>query len=1470
VTPTDLLGRALSALTSRGAARVTDDIRKREHTYIYYSDDDLRAAAMEYISGDLTTFARDNAGLLIRLLTMFLRSSTDERELSGLAIAAAAFRRAPADIRGEHPQLFDSQLAAASFIVSGRHVQMDTGEGKTYALIAAAFAALGRVERVYILTANELLAERDALRTRPFWHWLGISVGLCTAGYGTAASTDPAWGAQVIYTTADGLAFKYANDAMGQTQPENPIIHGIILLDETDAILFDGRSDTYAVTTNFATDPQSWNEAFGFARTLTEDDVDDQFLLREALFLNPRGWEKLTTYHIDTAGLSLWRFARMVEAAYIALHNVRRDIDYRAKGRRLNAISRYSGLTTASRPDWLIALSNTPDFDPIPSSEEIYSVSLLTLLRSFETVGGASGTAASVALDVWLILGSQGLPAAVEAREPRLHFQPEDMIYRNRRTALAAAASDALQEANSRPVLVGAQNARDARDFHALLVVEIGRLQAPPDIELVLEDNWSVRSFDDAGSVGRITITSYFAARGTDIRLDAAARSAGGLHLTLLGRSREGRLDRQFLGRAGRQGDPWTARVFSSLDMDLFQAFATGTAGRVMKMTLPDNVPLESRMVSNALARAQRTATRQRQSVAAMDTMLSESTASFHATYERVHRAMQRFGSDDSLGFDVTRWLAESLMERSNQAGAADTVAAFVADALAGATHVDELVAAVARSSDPATTAVERISELIARAVAARLDDIADHMRYHEALDRFLSALSRARALNGQPREQRESRTLPVQLQAMVELATHLETAVAEREHAPTDAAAVFPEPVAADTGGLEPHRPAPTDEALELAGIAWSISTPCLQANGCPQLTRSPRAALSWEAHRIWRTIAREREAAFLEIAIADVSYGAKTQRRAMVTQMLTEKMERQLASRLVWVLLSLDRWATMDETFYVRDRRVRWTGDQVLRRGEWTSPPPKPGLPGDRVDLVIRSLVRDAPEDEQEDIDRIVRAFLRAHPISAIQTGRACADAMTRFEEEDIARGVSYRQRRQNLVRISEFLAAAQAAQLIPEVPSRWDRVGSRAKRAALTVRYARHLDAAVALPSLVLLVVVASLLSYDVPFTDRTDALPLVAAWALFTTAAYVLLMSITPDKEQQFRVFENLTPLLAVIALLVSLARCFFADDGFSVGLVTSSFVAAFIAFFMWRFIAILRIRVGIDVLAGVGVVVGLVAILLLALPEHVGWALAVLCAGAVEAIRTWFDRENIQVIGGSVESLHREATRVDTFVTVRLGSALGRYTVATIAMLVYALWPARTDVFATTTTLQVLALVGGALVLLTVVDLLRRTAPAVVRTVLARRRVVAQGDEADLEQRLVAARRHISVRELVAISLTLAGAAVLAAPSSASSVGTATSMYVGVLLATLIIRFVTSAQSSFAGFASNVVVLDYDPPVSGAREGSIISRALGRVPSTRRLWAIVAGAYILIVHILDFLDVVGLLRRGWDSLWDVFF
>jgi preprotein translocase subunit SecA len=106
------------------------------------------------------------------------------------------------------------------------------------------------------------------------------------------------------------------------------------------------------------------------------------------------------------------------------------------------------------------------------------------------------------------------------------------------------------------------------------------------------------------------------AGRGVDIILGGnpvnidearAVRDLGGLAVIGTERHEARRIDNQLRGRSGRQGDPGSSQFFVSMDDDLMRIFGSDRMKNMMnRLGVPDDMPIENRMVSRSIESAQK------------------------------------------------------------------------------------------------------------------------------------------------------------------------------------------------------------------------------------------------------------------------------------------------------------------------------------------------------------------------------------------------------------------------------------------------------------------------------------------------------------------------------------------------------------------------------------------------------------------------------------------------------------------------------------------------------------------------------------------------------------------------------------------------------------------------------------------------------------------------------------------------
>ncbi len=525
---------------------------------------------------------------------------SDTASGQALAVAALVMQRT----QGLMP--YDTQVLAAWLMLKGHLVEMATGEGKTVAAaLAAAVAALAGTP-VHVLTANEYLVQRDQQTLAPFYAALGLQSACVTAAL-SGPERSAAWRADVVYTTASQLAFDYLRDhlalggerdarvlraqamaaeviaaaaagtAVGDpasaTTPQ-AMLPGLCLclVDEADSILLDeavvplilaapaGRLDTAA-----------YRRAYELASGLQRQ---RDYLLQVAehrATLTPAGRERINAAVAGARGelQPARRACELVEAALAARLLYRRDREYAVVNGELLLIDELTGRVATGR-QWQGALHPMVQIketlEPSPPTCTAAQITYQRFFPRYLHLAGMSGTLLEARHELRLLYGAPVQPVPL-AKPNRRRWLGQRCYTTTAAKWQAVLHTVQALSAAGRPVLVGTDSVADSAQLSALLL----SAAVPHQVLNATQDGAEADKIARAGQAGCVTVATNMAGRGTDIRLDAAASAAGGLHVLATMRNRARRIDRQLMGRAARHGDPGSAEVVVALDDALLQ-----------------------------------------------------------------------------------------------------------------------------------------------------------------------------------------------------------------------------------------------------------------------------------------------------------------------------------------------------------------------------------------------------------------------------------------------------------------------------------------------------------------------------------------------------------------------------------------------------------------------------------------------------------------------------------------------------------------------------------------------------------------------------------------------------------------------------------------------------------------------------------------------------------------------------------
>jgi preprotein translocase subunit SecA len=492
------------------------------------------------------------------------------------------------------------QVMGALAMADGAAVEMATGEGKTVTAILP-IALLGwRRRGVHVLTVNDYLASRDAGIVAGPLARAGLSVGFVT----NATPRDErraAYDADVTYAADKQVVFDFLRDRL--VSPADASLTGLLLdevtggppawrdrvvqrglyaavVDEADSVLID-EAVTPAIIAADPTDDGSEPDdpgahhrvAASLAGELTEG--EDYRLDRRARHVELTEAGLLRIEEASAVLPAFWagrrRREELLRVALIAKELMIRGDDYVVRSGTVEIVDRSTGRVLEGRR-WQLGLHQAVEAkEGLPTSDPRRTSSRTSYARFFQRYDrlcGMSGTLAEVRDELWR---TYKLPVVrIPTHRPVTRTESPDVYHADEAEKFAAVVDRVAEvHATGRPVLVGTRSVTASERIGSALAGRgvphrvLNAEREPEEAEIVAE----------AGRIGAVTVATNMAGRGTDIKLEPGARAPGGLLVIGTERHPERRVDRQLVGRAGRQGDPGGAEMHVCFDDELIRGY---------------------------------------------------------------------------------------------------------------------------------------------------------------------------------------------------------------------------------------------------------------------------------------------------------------------------------------------------------------------------------------------------------------------------------------------------------------------------------------------------------------------------------------------------------------------------------------------------------------------------------------------------------------------------------------------------------------------------------------------------------------------------------------------------------------------------------------------------------------------------------------------------------------------------------
>jgi len=593
---------------------------------------------------------------------------------------------------------YDVQLMGGAALHMGNIAEMRTGEGKTLVSTLPAYLNAISGKGVHIVTVNDYLAERDSEWMGRVHRFLGLNVG-CILAHMDPAERRNAYAADITYGTNNEFGFDYLRDNMSG-DPEDCVQrgHNFAIVDEVDSILIDEARTPLIISGPADQQTEHFGECSRLAQRLVrgEDyEVDEKKRtvgLLETGISKTEAWFGITNLY-ESANTPLVGF---INNAVKAKELFRRDRDYVVMDGEVLIVDEHTGRILAGRRynDGMHQAIEAKEGVRIgEENQTLATITLQNYFRLYEKLSGMTGTAMTEAAEFDQIYKLGVIPIPTHRANQRA--DRADLIYRTEVSKFQAVVDDIVERhAQGQPILVGTTSVEKSEHLASLL------LKRGVKHEVLNAKNHAREAsiIAQAGRKGAVTVATNMAGRGTDImlggnvefianadlerqglspvetpeeferewpqalaRAEASVRaehdevvSLGGLYVLGTERHESRRIDNQLRGRSGRQGDPGESRFYLSLQDDLMRLFKADMVDSFLqRFNVPDDQPIDSQMVSRAIASAQTSVEGQnfeiRKNVLKYDDVLNSQRKVVYAERAKVLAGMPI--NDQILGF---------------------------------------------------------------------------------------------------------------------------------------------------------------------------------------------------------------------------------------------------------------------------------------------------------------------------------------------------------------------------------------------------------------------------------------------------------------------------------------------------------------------------------------------------------------------------------------------------------------------------------------------------------------------------------------------------------------------------------------------------------------------------------------------------------------------------------------------------
>ncbi len=549
--------------------------------------------------------ALDDAALAAKTVAFKDRLEKGESLDDLLPEAFAVVREAGRRVLGERH--YDVQLVGGIVLHEGKIAEMKTGEGKTLTSTLAVYLNGLSGKGVHVVTVNDYLAARDSQWMGQVYRFLGMECGKIIHGLSDVERRE-AYAADITYGTNNEFGFDYLRDNM-KFELSDYCQRGFnyAIVDEVDSILIDEArtpliiSGPAELSTELYKNVDRIIPKFKKEEHYTVDEKARQVsLTEEGVALGEKMLEVENLY--DPTNIEKLHHLNQSLKAHILF---KKDVDYIVRDNQVIIVDEFTGRTMEGRrySDGLHQALEAKEHVKIEQENQtLASITFQNYFRMYKKLAGMTGTADTEAAEFKKIYNLD--VTVMPTNQPMVRIDYADVIYKNEAAKYRAVINEIgeLHKAG-RPVLVGTISIDVSEKISAMLK----KVKVDHEVLNAKHHEREAEIIAGAGQLGKVTIATNMAGRGTDIKLGQGVVEVGGLHILGTSRHESRRIDNQLRGRAGRQGDPGSSRFYLSLEDDLLRIFGSDRITSIMeKLGMEEDEPIEHSMISRAIENAQR------------------------------------------------------------------------------------------------------------------------------------------------------------------------------------------------------------------------------------------------------------------------------------------------------------------------------------------------------------------------------------------------------------------------------------------------------------------------------------------------------------------------------------------------------------------------------------------------------------------------------------------------------------------------------------------------------------------------------------------------------------------------------------------------------------------------------------------------------------------------------------------------